>query len=105
MLKEIKGLSNQHPIDVCLQGQANLDAYVQFLQLNSNNSNQAVNVGMSYKFVPNNQDTNAEELIRQGVRYASIDKVASKMIDKLTAGASITIYSIGVEVYGEIISI
>jgi hypothetical protein len=105
MLQGIKGLDNQHPIDVCLQGQANLDSYVAFLVLNGDNSNGRATIGKGYTFVANNQDTNAEQIIQAGTRYASLDREANRLIDMISEGATVSIYGFGVKIYDILISI
>ena len=105
MLREIKGLDNQHPIDVCLQGQANLDIYVDFLVINDANSNQQALIGKSYIFVQNQGDVNVEQLINASLRFASLDRESIEIIDQINVSIPIEIYSFALQIYSELIQI
>jgi hypothetical protein len=100
MLKEIKGKDGQHPVDMCLMGQGDLDNYVEFLRINGINSNEAIQPSQPYTFAVSTSDSNVDNLVTEGVVFASLDNQARYDLGILGGEAGVSLYGKGVSLYG-----
>lgn len=103
-MASIEGKTGQHSIDVCNEGQGNLDSYVKFLKLNDINSKSEIITGVRYNFVEGSEDSELLRFVEEDSRFVSLDKKARDLWE-LGLEDSLKIYGERITIYGETITI